>query len=229
MPGALIALGVAYLAALGTSESDRRDLALLRACGACPTRPAVRGGAESLLIGLIAGLAGVAVGLAAVQLLVKPAGFSSPIWRGVAVALAAVGLSHRRFRGGAPGEHPPGADHEVSGEGRTAVAGEPGARRWYCLDLVALALSGLIYWLTIRTGFSAVISPDSNPTLSLSSTCSSARRCSGSGATLLLVAPARPVHEHIGSPGRAEAGEPWFPRPGQPWPGVPRRSTGGWW
>src|SRR4029079_18327931 len=31
VPGALVALGVAYLAALGTSERDRRDLALMRA------------------------------------------------------------------------------------------------------------------------------------------------------------------------------------------------------
>ena len=34
LPGALIALGLAYLAALGTVERDRRDLALLRARGA---------------------------------------------------------------------------------------------------------------------------------------------------------------------------------------------------
>src|SRR5207244_856817 len=34
VPGAVIALGLAYLAALGTAERDRRDLALLRARGA---------------------------------------------------------------------------------------------------------------------------------------------------------------------------------------------------
>ena len=34
VPGALIALGLAYLAALGTVDRDRRDLALLRARGA---------------------------------------------------------------------------------------------------------------------------------------------------------------------------------------------------
>ena len=36
------------------------------------------------------------------------------------------------------------------------------------LDWIALAVSGLVYWLTARTGFSAVVNPDSNPTLSLS-------------------------------------------------------------
>ena len=57
----------------------------------------------------------------------------------------------------------------------TVVAGRSGAgsaraplwRRLY-LDIVALAISGLIYWLTASTGFSAVVNPDSNPTLSLS-------------------------------------------------------------
>ena len=31
VPGALVALGLAYLAALGTADRDRRELALLRA------------------------------------------------------------------------------------------------------------------------------------------------------------------------------------------------------
>jgi putative ABC transport system permease protein len=34
--------------------------------------------------------------------------------------------------------------------------------------LIALAVASLVYWLTARTGFSAVVNPDSNPTLSLS-------------------------------------------------------------
>jgi putative ABC transport system permease protein len=34
--------------------------------------------------------------------------------------------------------------------------------------VLALAVAGLVYWLTVRTGFSAVVNPDSNPTLSLS-------------------------------------------------------------
>ena len=76
---------------------------------------------------------------------------------------------------------------EVS-EGRTAVAPKrvPAWRRYY-LDFVALALSGLIYWLTIRTGFSAVISPDSNPTLSLSVYMFFGPALLWIGATLLLV------------------------------------------
>ena len=59
VPGALIALGLAYLAALGSVERDRRNLALLRARGA--TRRdllGLAGSDPSLVIGMIAGLAG---------------------------------------------------------------------------------------------------------------------------------------------------------------------------
>src|SRR5205085_11309200 len=52
---------------------------------------------------------------------------------------------------------------------------------------LALAVSGLVYWLTARTGFSAVVNPDSNPTLSLSVYMFLAPALLWIGATLLLV------------------------------------------
>jgi putative ABC transport system permease protein len=55
------------------------------------------------------------------------------------------------------------------------------------LDVLCLAVSGLIYWLTASTGFSAVVSPDSNPTLSLSVYMFFAPALLWIGATLLLV------------------------------------------
>ena len=48
VPGALVALGLAYLAALGTVERDRRDLALLRARGATRRDLLLVAGAESV-------------------------------------------------------------------------------------------------------------------------------------------------------------------------------------
>ena len=71
VPGALIALGVVYLAALGTSERDRRDLALLRARGARRRDLITLALVESLVLGTIAGLIGAGIGFAAVQLLVS--------------------------------------------------------------------------------------------------------------------------------------------------------------
>ena len=50
-----------------------------------------------------------------------------------------------------------------------------------------MALSGLIFWLTASTGFSAVVNPDSNPTLSLSVYMFFAPALLWIGTTLLLV------------------------------------------
>jgi putative ABC transport system permease protein len=73
-------------------------------------------------------------------------------------------------------------------EGRRAVqrTQKPLWQRLY-LDFAALAGSGLIYWLTARTGFSAVVNPDSNPTLSLSVYMFFAPALLWIGAALLLI------------------------------------------
>src|SRR5205807_1724962 len=77
---------------------------------------------------------------------------------------------------------------ESVSEGRrsTRRQGRPLWQRLY-LDLICLGLSGLIYWLTVRTGFSAVVNPDSNPTLSLSVYMFFAPALLWLGATLFLV------------------------------------------
>src|SRR5581483_10796179 len=73
-------------------------------------------------------------------------------------------------------------------ESRRSVrrVGKPLWQRLY-LDLIALAVAGLVYWLTARTGFSAVVNPDSNPTLSLSVYMFLAPALLWLGAALLLL------------------------------------------
>nr|MDQ6916133.1 hypothetical protein [Actinomycetota bacterium] len=92
VPGALIALGVAYLAALGTVERDRRDLALLRARGA--DRRGLLGFAtvESLALGLVAGLIGWGVALGATDLIVR-GGVGLTPGRAAIAAGACIGLA----------------------------------------------------------------------------------------------------------------------------------------
>src|SRR6185437_12092455 len=60
VPGALVALGLAYLAALGTAERDRRALALLRARGARRRDLLALAGIEGVELGLLAGVLGTA-------------------------------------------------------------------------------------------------------------------------------------------------------------------------
>jgi putative ABC transport system permease protein len=186
VPGALIALGLAYLAALGTVERDRRDLSLLRARGSTRRDLLRLAFVESAIAGAIAGLAGAGIAFAAVELLVKGGAqltlARSLLTGGVCVAIATAGAAAARL----------GASLSVL---RGSVAeGRRTARRsrrplWQRLyvDVACLAVSGLIYWLTARTGFSAVVNPDSNPTLSLSVYMFFAPALLWIGATLALV------------------------------------------
>src|SRR5207245_5186570 len=68
VPGALIALGLAYLAALGTAERDRQSLALLRARGARRRDLVVLAASESVALAMLAGAIGTGVAFAAVHL-----------------------------------------------------------------------------------------------------------------------------------------------------------------
>ena len=185
LPGALVALGLGYLAALGTVDRDRRELSLLRARGASRRDVLELAVLESALVGLVAGTLGTAGALVAVRLVGSAGGNSAgrtlttlAICVGLAFAgalVARVGSSLAAFRA------------DVT-EGRRSVqrAGRPLWQRLY-LDLLALVLAGLIYWLTARTGFSAVVNPDSNPTLSLSIYMFFAPALLWLGATLLVV------------------------------------------
>jgi putative ABC transport system permease protein len=73
-------------------------------------------------------------------------------------------------------------------EGRRTIRreGKPLWQKLY-LDLLCLAISVAVYALTASTGFSAVVNPDSNPTLSLSVYMFFAPALLWIGATLLLV------------------------------------------
>jgi putative ABC transport system permease protein len=186
VPGALLALGLAYLAALGTVEQDRRELALLRARGASRRRLLGMAATESGIVGLLAGLLGAGVSFLAVTLLIEGSvGLNAS--RAATVVLVCTGLA---FAGGMTARLGTGlrAFSETVAAGRrgSGGGGVPLWRRLY-LDFVALAVSGLIYWLTASTGFSAVVNPDSNPTLSLSIYMFFAPALLWIGATLLLV------------------------------------------
>jgi putative ABC transport system permease protein len=186
VPGALVALGLAYLAALGTADRDRRELALLRARGARRRDLVTVGAVESVALGVVAGAVGAAAGMIAAALVVSGSlGITTGralATVGVCVLVATVGAAAARVGGSM------GAMAQTVSESRRSVrrTGRPLWQRLY-LDVAALALSGLIYWLTVRNGFSAVVNPDSNPTLSLSVYMFFAPALLWVGATLLLV------------------------------------------
>jgi putative ABC transport system permease protein len=185
VPGALVALGLAYLAALGTVERDRQGLALLRARGARRRDLLALAALESLVLGLLAGAGGTILALVAVHLAGAGGGVGTVRVMstfGVCVALAAAGAAAARLGTGIT------AFRSTVSEARRGVrqSGKPLWQRLY-LDLLCLAVAALVYWLTVRTGFSAVVNPDSNPTLSLSVYMFLAPALLWIGAALLLV------------------------------------------
>jgi putative ABC transport system permease protein len=187
VPGALLALGLAYLAALGTVDRDRRELALLRARGSSRRQLLAMAATESTIVGLFAGLLGAGISFLAVATLIEGSvGLNSA--RAIAVVLVSIALA---IVGGLVARLGTGLrslSETVSAAGRRSAERErkPLWQRLY-LDFLALALSGLVYWLTASTGFSAVVNPDSNPTLSLSIYMFFAPALLWIGATLLLV------------------------------------------
>jgi putative ABC transport system permease protein len=181
VPGALVALGLAYLAALGTAERDRRELSLLRARGARRRDLFFVAGLESLALGIPAGAIGTALALLALHLAGSAGGASwgrALVTLGVCVVVASAGAAAARIGTGLRAFR--------SGLGPTREQGPPLWQRLY-LDVLALVAAGLIYWLTARTGFSAVVNPDSNPTLSLSVYMFFAPALLWLGGALLLV------------------------------------------
>jgi putative ABC transport system permease protein len=185
LPGALIALGLAYLAALGTVDRDRRDLSLLRARGATRRNLLTMAAFESVLIGGLAGVLGAVIGIGAYRWWFGGVSLSLSRALGVGAAcllLAIVGAAAARI----------GTSIEVMrttiNQGRR-IAHRDRKPLWQrlWLDVLAIVVSGAIYWLTVSTGFSAVVNPDSNPTLSLSVYMFFAPALLWVGAALLLV------------------------------------------
>src|SRR5205807_9362212 len=141
---------------------------------------------ESVIIGLLAGVLGTGLSLAAVQTLIS-GGVGLTLGRALVAAAVCVALAIGGALVARLGATATVWRASISA-GRRSVLREhkPLWQRLY-LDLFALALSGLIYWLTASTGFSAVVNPDSNPTLSLSVYMFFGPALLWIGATLLLV------------------------------------------
>ncbi len=187
LPGALVGLALAYLAALGTVERDAHELALLR----------VRGARGRDLLALASdrkrctrcdrvAVSAARIALLAVKLLVG-GGVTLTVGRAVIAGVVCIGLAMAGAMVARLAATATVRRATISAAHRgIAPRGRPLWQRLY-LDLVALALSGLIYWLTASTGFSAVINPDSNPTLSLSVYMFFGPALLWIGATLLLV------------------------------------------
>jgi putative ABC transport system permease protein len=139
VPGALVALGLAYLAALGTVDRDRRDLALLRARGAMRRSLLGLAGAESAVIGITAGLLGAAAAFGAVALIITggvglacaPRSRPACAWR------SRLGVRSRRAWEQAPRSGVrASAKVAAASTARTSRCGSGSTSTWFCCSSV---------------------------------------------------------------------------------------------
>jgi putative ABC transport system permease protein len=186
VPGAIVALGLVYLAALGTADRDRRDAALLLARGARRRDLVIMSLAEGLVLGVLGGALGAAASFAAVSRLVHGGvqvdATRAVIAVAVCILVAVTGATAARLAVSLEAGSGPLVEARRSVRRTTKPLWQ---RLW--IDVGCLVASGLVYWLTARTGFSAVVNPDSNPTLSLSVYMFLAPLLLWVGAALLLV------------------------------------------
>ncbi|MDQ6876485.1 MAG: hypothetical protein M3082_02065, partial [Candidatus Dormibacteraeota bacterium] len=186
LPGVLIALWLAYYAARSGVDEERRAIALLRTRGA--SRADVLGGAviQGVAIGLLAGAIGFAGGLIAVRS-IAPAETAADPGRLMVIAAITLVIGIAVGVGARLGVAINGHRAAVAGaRARAPRAGRPLWARLY-LDVIALVGSGVVYAIDRATGLSAVVNPDSNPTLALSLYSFLAPTLLWIGVTLLLV------------------------------------------
>jgi putative ABC transport system permease protein len=186
LPGVLIALWLAYYAARSGIDEERRAIALLRTRGA--SRADVLGGgvAQGLVIGLLAGVIGFGAGMLAASA-IGPLDPASNLNRLIAIAVITLAIGVGAAVGARLGVALSAHRAAVAGaRARAPRAGKPLWARLY-LDVIALVLSGVVYGIDRVTGLSAVVNPDSNPTLALSLYSFLAPTLLWIGVTLVMV------------------------------------------
>lgn len=168
VPGAVLAALLTAAVAASGAGRRRREQALLRTRGAT-THTLVRIAlAEALLVGSVGALAGLVVAS-----IVGAIEFGSP-WFGATragaigfgIAAAAVGLVISAAAIALPAWRDA---RTITVVGARRPFGADRAPRWLRFggDLVLLAISGLVFWLTSRNGYKLVLAPEGTPSISV--------------------------------------------------------------
>ena len=187
MPAAVLAALLTVTVVTAGADRRRHDQALMRARGATQRQLIRLAAAEAIVVGII----GSAVGLASAAL-VGLAAFGSP----------GLGADTFTAMGWATGSAAAGLTIAVATilapvwrdlRDTTVAAARANVRRtrpprWtrFGLDIVALAASGVLFWLAGRTGYQIVLAPEGVPTISISYWAFVAPALLWIGATLLV-------------------------------------------
>ena len=169
VPGAVLAGLLTATVAASAADRRRREQALLRTRGATTTTLVQLALLEAALVGGIGGLAGLGVAAMVGRLSFGNASFGATtataiVW---AVSAAVVGLAISAMAVALPAWR----DARVlTVVGARRIVGRARAPRWmrFGLDLLLLAGSGLVFWLTSRNGYQLVLAPEGTPAISVS-------------------------------------------------------------
>ncbi len=171
LPGVIIAALLAGVIASSGRERRRREQALLRVRGASPTRIVRLAWAEAILVAV----AGMLVGLIAAAIVGRIAFGTSDFGATTGQALAWVGASvvFGLALSAATIVVPAWRDvrmlsvHDTQASVSTGLGRRPLWALAY-VDVICLALGGLIYWQAVRSGYQVVLAPEGVPTISVS-------------------------------------------------------------
>ncbi len=169
LPGAALAgLLTAAVAASG-ADRRRREQALLRTRGATTARLVRLALVEAALVGGLGALVGL--GVAAVVGVVAFAGAGFGATTSAAIVFDAAAALMGLLIAGLAIAVPAWRDaRRLTVAGARRMVGRARAPRWlrYGVDLVLLAVSALVFWLTSRNGYQLVLAPEGTPSISVS-------------------------------------------------------------
>lgn len=169
LPGTVLAGLVTAAVASAGAVRRRQDQALLRTRGATHAQLARLAGGEAALVGMV----GAALGLALAALIGETQFGTASLGTTTASAVTAslgaalVGLAIAGLTIVVP------AWRDARGVTVTAArltVGHARAPRWMRvgLDVILLAVSGIVFWLTSRNGYQLVLAPEGTPSVSVS-------------------------------------------------------------
>ena len=171
LPGVIIAALLAGVIASSGRERRRREQALLRVRGASPTRIVRLAWAEAAVVALAGTVVGLIAATAVGRIAFGTSSFGATTgqalaWAGASavfgLALSALTIVVPAWR-----DVRTLSVHDAQAAVSTGLGRRPLWARAY-VDVICLALGGLIYWQAVKSGYQVVLAPEGVPTISVS-------------------------------------------------------------
>lgn len=154
-PGIILAALLTFVLAASGTERRRRDQSLLRLRGASNARIVGFAAIEAASVGIAGGVVGIVLALVAAPLLGLPTS-GSPVWSGLAgvggLLLAAAAILVPAWRSA--------QTLSVAAARRTLGSEHPPLWERLYIDLMCLALAGVVFWQTAAGGYQVVLATE---------------------------------------------------------------------